>query len=221
MNNRKLIVALLEFISYHIFPISFLFTHSLNNYSINFYLLVMVAMIAFYKEYVRTLKPNFYFNGLYSVCFFILAFISYRTLNINVIILVFVQLVFLYLTKYISKRYQILETLIDNFIIPSFTSIAIAYTYAHFISVNFVVPLLLVNIATILIAYFEGETADFIQLITLAGLTLILFLLGYINIITAVTIVIFVIAATLLKEFRHISFSNLVYRLIGNILLLI
>ncbi|MFD1418154.1 hypothetical protein [Companilactobacillus keshanensis] len=221
MNNRKLIVALLEFISYHIFPISFLFTHGLNNYSINFYLLVMVAMIAFYKEYVRTLKPNFYFNGLYSVCFFILAFISYRTLNINVIILAFVQLVFLYLTKYISKKYQILETLIDNFIIPSFTSIAIAYTYAHFISVNFVVPLLLVNISAILIDYFDGEIADFIQLVTLAGLTLILFFLGYVNIITAVTIVIFVVASTLLKEFRHISVSNLVYRLIGNILLLI
>lgn len=221
MNNRKLIVALLEFISYHIFPISFLFTHHLNNYSINFYLLVMVAMVAFYKEYVRTLKPNFYFNGLYTVCFFILALISYRTLNINVIILVFIQLVFLYLTKNISKKYHILETLIDDFIIPSFTSIAIAYTYAHFISVNFIVPLLLINIAAVLIIYFEGAISDFIQLITLAGLTLILFLLNYISLITAITIVIFVLASTLLKEFKHISASNLVYRLIGNILLLI
>ncbi|WP_211331288.1 hypothetical protein [Companilactobacillus insicii] len=124
-------------------------------------------------------------------------------------------------TKYIGKKYKLLQTLIDGFIIPSFMSIAIAYTYMHFISFNFIVPLLLVNIATILIEYFEGAKTDYIQLVTLSVLTLILFLLGYINPLTSITIVIFVVVSVLLKQFRHLFTSNLFYRVIGNLLLLI
>ncbi|KRK79530.1 hypothetical protein [Companilactobacillus nodensis] len=227
MNNstykkyKKLFASLIEFLSYHIFPFIFIFGHNLNNYTINWYLAIMIGMVAIYKEYIRSLKPNMYFNGLYSIIYVILIVLSSKSLNLNVIILIFVQLVLLFITKYFDEKYQLVQTLIESFIIPSFMSIAIAYTYMHFISFTFVVPLLLVNIAAILIDYFEGARSDYIQLVTLSGLTLILFLLGYINALTAITIVIFVVVAVLLKKFRHLSTSNLFYRVIGNFLLLI
>ncbi|WP_334328315.1 hypothetical protein [Companilactobacillus sp. HBUAS59699] len=218
---KKIFASLIEFLSYHIFPFIFIFGHDLNNYSINWFMAIMVGMVAIYKEYIRSLKPNMYFNGLYSLIYVILIMLTFKSLNINVIILIFIQLVLLFSTKYIDEKYQLVQTLIDNFIVPSFMSIAIAYTYMHFISFNFVVPLLLVNVATVLIDYFEGARTDYIQLVTLAGLTLILFLLGYISAITSITIVVFVVVSALLKQFKHLSTSNLFYRVIGNFLLLI
>ncbi len=227
MNNltykkyKRLFASVIEFLSYHIFPFIFIFGHNLTNYSINWFLVIMVGMVAIYKEYIRSLKPNMYFNGLYSLIYIVLIVLTFKSLNINVIILIFIQLILLFSTKYIGKKYKLLQTLIDGFIIPSFMSIAIAYTYMHFISFNFIVPLLLVNIATILIEYFEGAKTDYIQLVTLSVLTLILFLLGYINPLTSITIVIFVVVSVLLKQFRHLFTSNLFYRVIGNLLLLI
>lgn len=221
LKYKKLIVSLIEFVSYHVFPFIFIFTHSLGNYTINWFLAIMIAMVAFYKEYIRTLKPNMYFNGLYSGIYILLMVLSFRNLNINVLIMIFIQLILLFLTKYIGKKYQLIQTLIDSFIIPSFMSIAIAYTYMHFVSFTFVVPLLLVNIAAILVDYFEGDKTDYAQLVTLIILTLVLFLLGYVSILTSITIVSFVVIAVLLKKFKHISTSNLFYRLIGNLLLLI
>ncbi|APX72423.1 hypothetical protein M5C72_04665 [Companilactobacillus allii] len=221
LKYKKLIVSVIEFISYHVFPFIFIFTHSLGNYTINWFLAIMIAMIAFYKEYIRTLKPNMYFNGLYSAIYVIIIFLSFRSLNINVIILIFIQLMLLFLTKYISEKYKLIQILIDSFIIPSFMSIAIAYTYMHFVSFTFVVPLLLVNIAAILVDYFDGGKADYAQLVTLVVLTLVLFLLGYVSILTSITIVVFIVVAVLLKKFKQISTSNLFYRLIGNLLLLI
>ena len=218
---KKLISSLIEFISYHVFPFIFIFTHSLTNYTINWFLAIMIAMVAFYKEYIRSLKPNIYFNGLYSVIYLILILLSFRSLNTNVVILVFIQLMLLFLTKFITDKYQLIQTLIESFIIPSFMSIAIAYTYMHFISFNFVVPLLLVNIAAILIDYFGGAKTDYAQLVTLIILTLVLFLLGYVSALTSITIVAFVVVSILLKKFKKFSTSNLFYRLIGNLLLLI
>lgn len=221
LKSKKLLAAFIEFISYHIFPFIFIFMHDLNNYSIHGFLIIMVAMVALYKEFILTLNPNKYFHILYSAIYVLLAVLSIHTLNPFVVILIFAQLVFLYLTRYLPKSYQNLTSLVENFVVPSFMSIALAFTYMHFISVNFVVPLLLVNLATVLINYFSGTRIDYIQLIAISVLSFILFLLNYINLWTALVIIVFVVAMSLLKQYKNFSQSNLFYRLIGNLILII
>ena len=66
LKSKKLLSAFIEFISYHIFPFIFIFIHNLNNYSIHGFLIIMVAMVALYKEFILTLNPNKYFQILYS-----------------------------------------------------------------------------------------------------------------------------------------------------------
>ena len=59
MNNlksKKILASLIEFISYHIFPFIFIFVHNLNNYTIHGFLIIMIAMVALYKEYIITLS---------------------------------------------------------------------------------------------------------------------------------------------------------------------
>ncbi|WP_054642094.1 hypothetical protein [Companilactobacillus kimchii] len=207
MNNlksKKILASLIEFISYHIFPFIFIFVHNLNNYTIHGFLIIMIAMVALYKEYIITLNPNKYFHLLYSGIYLLLAILSIHSLNKFVIILVFVQLVFLYMLKYLPDNYQNIASLIEDFIVPSFMSIALAFTYMHFISINFVVPLLLINLACVLIDYFEGTKYDYLQLIVFSILSFMLFILNYISIWTAFTIIIFVLAMSLLKKISKI-----------------
>lgn len=224
MNNlksKKLLASLIEFISYHIFPFIFIFVHNLNNYTIHGFLIIMIAMVALYKEYIITLNPNKYFHLLYSGIYLLLAILSMHSLNKFVIILVFVQLVFLYMLKYLPDNYQNIASLIEDFIVPSFMSIALAFTYMHFISINFVVPLLLINLACVLIDYFEGTKYDYLQLIVFSILSFMLFILNYISIWTALVIVIFVVIMALLKKYQKFSQPNLFYRIIGNLILII
>ncbi|KAE9558509.1 hypothetical protein [Companilactobacillus bobalius] len=224
MNNlksKKLLASLIEFISYHIFPFIFIFVHNLNNYTIHGFLIIMIAMVALYKEYIITLNPNKYFHLLYSGIYLLLAILSMHSLNKFVIILVFVQLVFLYMLKYLPDNYQNIASLIEDFIVPSFMSIALAFTYMHFISINFVVPLLLINLACVLIDYFEGTKYDYLQLIVFSILSFMLFILNYISIWTALIIVIFVVIMALLKKYQKFSQPNLFYRIIGNLILII
>lgn len=224
MNNlksKKILASLIEFISYHIFPFIFIFVHNLNNYTIHGFLIIMIAMVALYKEYIITLNPNKYFHLLYSGIYLLLAILSIHSLNKFVIILVFVQLVFLYMLKYLPDNYQNIASLIEDFIVPSFMSIALAFTYMHFISINFVVPLLLINLACVLIDYFEGTKYDYLQLIVFSILSFMLFILNYISIWTAFTIIIFVLAMALLKKYQKFSQPNLFYRVIGNLILII
>ncbi|GEO48095.1 hypothetical protein [Companilactobacillus kimchii] len=224
MNNlksKKILASLIEFISYHIFPFIFIFVHNLNNYTIHGFLIIMIAMVALYKEYIITLNPNKYFHLLYSGIYLLLAILSIHSLNKFVIILVFVQLVFLYMLKYLPDNYQNIASLIEDFIVPSFMSIALAFTYMHFISINFVVPLLLINLACVLIDYFEGTKYDYLQLIVFSILSFMLFILNYISIWTAFTIIIFVLAMSLLKKYQKFSQPNLFYRVIGNLILII
>ncbi|CAJ1179744.1 hypothetical protein LCR01_13360 [Companilactobacillus crustorum] len=221
LKSKKLLAAFIEFISYHIFPFIFIFVHNLNNYSLHGFLIIMVAMVALYKEYILTLNPNKYFHILYSFIYLVLALLSMHSLNIFVTILIFTQLAFLYMTKYLPENYQNIVALIKNFIVPSFMSIALAFTYMHFISINFMVPLLLVNLATVLINYFEGNKFDYAGLATISGLSFILFLLNYISLWTALIIILFVVTMCLLKRYRNFSQPNLFYRVIGNLILII
>ncbi|GAB5056025.1 hypothetical protein COSHB9_04120 [Companilactobacillus alimentarius] len=181
----------------------------------------MVAMVALYKEYLLQLNPNKYFHILYTLIYLALAILSLHSLNKFVIILIFAQLAFLFMLRYLPDSFQNISSLISDFIVPSFMSIAIAFTYMHFISVNFVVPLLLINLSSVLINYFEGSRSDYLQLVALSVLSLILFLLNYINVWTALVIVIFVVAMSMLKKYRNFSEPNLCYRIIGNIILII
>ncbi|MQS75603.1 hypothetical protein FHL06_04260 [Lactobacillus halodurans] len=221
LKSKKLLLALIEFISYHIFPFLFIFVHGLNNYSIHGFLIIMVAMVALYKEFILTLNPNKYFHLLYSAIYLLLAILSIHSLNNFVMILIFAQLVFLYLIRYLPKNSENIASLIADFIVPSFMSIALAFTYMHFISITFIVPLLLVNLATVLINYFEGAKTDYIELISISGLSFILFLLGYISLWTAVVIIIFVMIMSLLKKYKNFSQPNLFYRIVGNLILII
>lgn len=224
MNNlksKKILASLIEFISYHIFPFIFIFVHNLNNYTIHGFLIIMIAMVALYKEYIITLNPNKYFHLLYSGIYLLLAILSIHSLNKFVIILIFVQLVFLYTLKYLPDNYQNIASLIEDFIVPSFMSIALAFTYMHFISINFVVPLLLINLACVLIDYFEGTKYDYLQLIVFSILSFMLFILNYINIWTTFIIIIFVLIMALLKKYQKFSQPNLFYRVIGNLILII
>jgi len=224
MNNlksKKILAAFIEFISYHIFPFIFIFVHNLNNFSIHGFLIIMVAMVALYKEFILKLNPNKYFHILYSAIYILLAVLSYRSLNTFVIVLIFAQLAFLYMIRYLPDNYQNIVSLVEDFVVPSFMSIAIAFTYMHFISINFVVPLLLVNIATVMINYFDGTKYDYIQLVALSVLSAVLFLLNYISLWTALVIIIFVVAMSLLKKYRNLSEPNLFYRIIGNLILII
>lgn len=221
LKSKKLLAALVEFISYHIFPFIFIFVHDLNNYSLHGFLIIMVAMVALYKEFILTLNPNRYFHILYSVIYLILMLLSLHSLNLFVMILVFAQLAFLYMIRYLPDNYQNIASLVENFVVPSFMSIALAFTYMHFISVTFVVPLLLVNLATVLINYFEGSKLDYIELIAISVLSVLLFLLNYISMWTALVIVVFVVTMSLLKKYRNFSQPNLFYRVIGNLILII
>lgn len=221
LKSKKLLSAFIEFISYHIFPFIFIFIHNLNNYSIHGFLIIMVAMVALYKEFILTLNPNKYFHILYSGIYVLLAILSLHSLNLFVTILIFAQLAFLYMVKYLPDKYQNLVSLVENFVVPSFMSIALAFTYMHFISVNFVVPLLLINLATVLINYFEGTRQDYIELAAISGLCAILFLLNYISLWTALAIIVFVVAMCLLKKYKNFVQSNLFYRIIGNLILII
>jgi len=221
LKSKKILSAFIEFISYHIFPFIFIFVHNLNNYSLHGFLIIMVAMVALYKEYILTLNPNKYFHILYSVIYILLAALSLHSLNLFVIVLVFAQLAFLYMTRYLPDNYQNLVSLVEDFVVPSFMSIALAFTYMHFISVNFVVPLLLVNLATVLINYFEGTKTDYIELAVISVLCVILFLLNYISLWTALAIIVFVVAMSLLKKYKNFNQSNLFYRVIGNLILIV
>ncbi|GEO65084.1 hypothetical protein [Companilactobacillus nantensis] len=221
LKSKKLLSAFIEFISYHIFPFIFIFVHNLNNYSLHGFLIIMVAMVALYKEFILTLNPNKYFHILYSAIYVLLAVLSMHSLNLFVTLLVFAQLAFLYMVKYLPENYKNLVSLVEDFVVPSFMSIALAFTYMHFISVNFVVPLLLVNLATVLINYFEGSRQDYIELIALSVLSAILFLLSYISLWTALAIIVFVVAMSLLKKYKNFAQSNLFYRVIGNLILVI
>jgi len=224
MNNlksKKILAAFIEFISYHIFPFIFIFVHNLNNFSIHGFLIIMVAMVALYKEFILKLNPNKYFHILYSAIYILLAVLSYRSLNTFVIVLIFAQLAFLYMIRYLPDNYQNIVSLVEDFVVPSFMSIAIAFTYMHFVSINFVVPLLLVNIATVMINYFDGTKYDYIQLVALSVLSAVLFLLNYVSLWTALVIIIFVVAMSLLKKYRNLSEPNLFYRIIGNFILII
>ncbi|MFD1470993.1 hypothetical protein [Companilactobacillus mishanensis] len=142
-------------------------------------------------------------------------------MNYNIMILVFAQIVFLFVTRYFPERYNILKVVIDGFIVPSFISIAIVFYYAHFISINFVIPLLLVNITAMMISYFEGDISSYIQIIIIAIATTLLFFLGYINIYTMVAIIAFALIMVLLKIFNKFETTNLIYRFIGNLILII
>ncbi|QFR68657.1 hypothetical protein [Companilactobacillus paralimentarius] len=193
----------------------------MNNYTIHGFLIIMIAMVALYKEYIITLNPNKYFHLLYSGIYLLLAILSIHSLNKFVIILIFVQLVFLYMLKYLPDNYQNIASLIEDFIVPSFMSIALAFTYMHFISINFVVPLLLINLACVLIDYFEGTKYDYLQLIVFSILSFMLFILNYINIWTTFIIIIFVLIMALLKKYQKFSQPNLFYRVIGNLILII
>lgn len=221
LKSKKIVLSIIEFISYHIFPFIFIFIHDLNNYSLHGFLIIMVAMVALYKEYILTLNPNKYFHILYSGIYLLLAVLSWRSLNLFVVLLIFVQLVLLYTVRYLPDNYQNLVSLIKDFVVPSFMSIALAFTYMHFISVNFIVPLLLVNLATVLINYFEGNKFDYIQLGAISALSIILFLLNYISLWTTLIIIIFVVSMSLLKKYRNFSLPNLFYRVIGNLILII
>jgi len=221
LKSKRLLLTLIEFISYHIFPFIFIFVHDLNNYSLHGFLIIMVAMVALYKEFILTLNPNKYFHILYSIIYILLAILSFNSLNIFVICLVFAQLAFLYMTRYLPDNYQNLISLVKDFVVPSFMSIALAFTYMHFISINFVVPLLLVNLATVLINYFEGTQFDYIELVVISGLSIILFFLNYIGLWTSLAIIIFVVVMSLLKQYKNFNQSNLFYRVIGNLILAI
>ena len=221
LKSKKLLLALIEFISYHIFPFIFIFVHDLNNFSLHGFLIIMVAMVALYKEFILTLNPNKYFHLLYSGIYILLAILSMRSLNLFVMILIFAQLAFLYMVRYLPEKYPNIVSLVEDFIVPSFMSIALAFTYMHFISVNFVVPLLLVNLATVMINYFDGTKNDYLQLIAISALSVILFLLNYISMWTALVIVTFVIVMSLLKKYQNFSQPNLFYRVIGNLILII
>ena len=221
LKSKKLLMSFIEFVSYHIFPFIFIFMHNLNNYSIHGFLIIMVAMVALYKEYILKLNPNKYFHILYSAIYVLLAVLSYHSLNLFVMILVFAQLFFLYMLRYLPENYQNFASLIEDFVVPSFMSIALAFTYMHFISVTFVVPLLLVNLATVLINYFEGSKQDYIELVAISVLSVILFLLNYISMWTALVIVVFIVTMSLLKVYKNFAQSNLFYRVIGNLILVI
>ena len=221
IKSKELLATLIEFISYHIFPFIFIFMHNLNNYSIHGFLIIMVAMVALYKEFILKLNPNKYFHLLYSGIYIVLAILSFKSLNLFVTILVFSQLAVLYMIRYLPDNSQNIISLIEDFIVPSFMSIALAFTYMHFISINFVVPLLLVNLATVMINYFEGTRNDYIQLTIVSVLSIILFLLEYINIWTSLIIIVFIFSMSLLKKYLNFSKSNLFYRVIGNLILVI
>lgn len=221
LKSKKLLLALIEFISYHIFPFIFIFMHDLTNYSLHGFLIIMVAMVALYKEFILTLNPNKYFHLLYSGIYILLAVLSYRSLNLFVMLLIFAQLAFLYMTCYLPDNYQSIVSLVEDFIVPSFMSIALAFTYMHFISINFVVPLLLVNLATVLIGYFEGSRNDYILLVAISALSCVLFLLNYISLWTALVIIVFVVTMSLLKKYSRFDQPNLFYRVIGNLILVI
>ncbi|MFH5812309.1 hypothetical protein [Companilactobacillus sp. FL22-1] len=221
LKSKKILLSFIEFISYHIFPFIFIFIHDLHNYSINGYLIIMVAMVAIYKEYLLNLNPNRYFHILYSVLYLLLAILALHSLNPLVIILVFTQLVFLYLVRYLPENYQNLVSLVKDFIVPSFISTALAFNYMHFISVNFIIPLLLVNLATVLINYFNGTKLDYGELLAISVLCFLLFLLNYINLWTTLIIILFVVSMCLLKKYQHFTQTNLFYRVIGNLILII
>ncbi len=218
---RSLISTVLELISYHIFPAIFILSHGLPNNSINFYLGGMVLMVALYKEFIRPLNPNYFFSGFYTLIYILLCVLGFKSMNYNIMILVFAQIVFLFVTRYFPERYNILKVVIDGFIVPSFISIAIVFYYAHFISINFVIPLLLVNITAMMISYFEGDISSYIQIIIIAIATTLLFFLGYINIYTMVAIIAFALIMVLLKIFNKFETTNLIYRFIGNLILII
>lgn len=221
LKSKRLLSALIEFISYHIFPFIFIFVHNLNNYSLHGFLIIMVAMVALYKEFILTLNPNRYFHILYSAIYILLAILSFRSLNYFVMILVFAQLAFLYMIRYLPDNYQNFAILVKDFVVPSFMSIALAFTYMHFISVTFIVPLLLVNLATVLINYFKGTRNDYLELIAISVLSVVLFLLNYISLWTALVIIVFVVTMSLLKKYKNFSQPNLFYRVIGNLILII
>lgn len=219
--NKNLIKAIIELFSFHVFAIAFILTHKLPNNPINYYLLVLVAMIALYKEFMTPLNPNILFSTLYSIIFLLVCVLGFKTMNLFVMILLFAQMAFLFIPKYIPQKYLLASHLIKDFIVPSFVSIAILFYYAHFISIKFVVPLLLVNITALMITYFDGEINSYVQIIAVSVVSIILFFLGYLNIFAAIVLIAYSLITVLLKIFEKFSTSNVIYRLIGNILLII
>ncbi|WP_300559018.1 hypothetical protein [Companilactobacillus sp.] len=218
---KNLIKSLIELVSFHVFAVAFVLIHHLPNNSINYYLLALVAMVALYKEFMLPLKPNILFSITYSVIYFLICAIGFKSMNIFVMILIFAQIAFLFSTRYIPQKYSMLTTLINDFIVPSFVSIAIFFYYSHFISINFVVPLLLINITAVMITYFDGEMNSAIQIIAIAIATVVLFFLGYINLLATIAVIAFTLIMVLLKVFNKFSTTDVIYRFIGNIMLII
>lgn len=219
--SKNLIKALIELISFHVFAIGFIFTHRLPNNPINFFLLLLVIMVVLYKEFVLPMKPNERFVIIYSIIFIVVCALGFKTMNIFVMILIFSQLAFLFLIKYMPKKYNVVAMVIEDFVVPTFMSVAIFFYYTHFISINFVVPLLLVNITAIMITYFDGDINSYVQIIAISIATVVLFFLGYINILSTIAIIAYALAMVLLKIFDKFSEDDVVNRLIGNILLII
>ncbi|AKP66831.1 hypothetical protein [Companilactobacillus ginsenosidimutans] len=219
--SKNLIKSLIELISFHIFAIGFILTHKLPNNPINYYLLAMIIMIVLFKEFILPLKPNMNFTITYSVIFIIICAVGFKSMNVFVMILVFSQLAFLFVTRYIPQKYGVVAMVLRDFVVPSFISIGIFFYYTHFISINFVVPLLLVNLTAIMITYFDGEITSYVQIIVVAIATVILFFLGYINILSTIAIIAYALAMVLLKIFDKFSADDVVNRCIGNVLLII
>ncbi|WP_125709650.1 hypothetical protein [Companilactobacillus zhongbaensis] len=219
--TKNLIKALIELLSFHVFAISFIWTHNLPSSPINYYLLSMVAMVAIYKEFMLPMKPNQFFSILYSAVFLILCIFGFKSMNIFVMILIFAQVCFLFIPKSIPPKYYIISVLIKDFVVPSFISIAILFYYAHFISIKFVVPLLLINITAVMITYFDGEVTSYVQIIAVAIATVVLFLLNYLNIYSSIAIIAYMLITVLLKIFNKFATTNVIYRFVGNLLVVV
>ena len=219
--NKNLIKALIELASFHVFALGFILTHRMPINPINWFLLALVAMVALYKEFMLPLKPNQFFSGFYTLIYIIICALGFKTMNIFVMILILAQIAFLFLTKYIPQKYNFFTIFIKDFIVPSFVSVAVFFYYAHFISINFVVPILLINITAIMITYFDGEISSYVQIIVLAIATVVLFFLVYINILATIAIIAFALVTVLLRIYDKFSTNNVVYRFIGNVLLMI
>ncbi|WP_129045229.1 hypothetical protein [Companilactobacillus metriopterae] len=218
--TKNILNSVLELVSYYIFPIIYIWHYNLSSLKLNITFTIMLGMIAFYKNFFKPYRPNTYFNIFYSVLFIVICAFSIKSLNVFVMILLYSQLLLLFISKTISRNLKILDTIIESFIVPSFCSIAISFVNIHFISFTFIIPVLLVNIAALIIDFYDGENIfDYLQLIFMSAILIILYYMKYIELTTSIAIIVFIVIMALIKN--HFKTSNLVNRIIGNLLLII
>ncbi|NVY96855.1 hypothetical protein HU830_06785 [Lactobacillus sp. DCY120] len=103
--------------------------------------LIMIFLLGFYNEIIAPLHPNKYFNLIYTLlAMLVLIFLKTKMINYHLVILLICQLGLIFLAK--NRPFT---PIIQQLIIPVFTTLPLIYTIFHFLSYKFVMMILAIN----------------------------------------------------------------------------